>query len=103
MEVCGPLGGRLGSLLAEEQDGVGEGVTFAETHHHYPKWCRGEEGRVHDCGNVYMHPCVCVCVCVRACVCVTVYKHIAAAGVCVYRHSCCATPSLDCRPLVRDC
>ena len=29
-EGCGPLGGRLGSL-------VGEGVMFAEIHHHYPE------------------------------------------------------------------
>ena len=75
MEGCGPLGGRLGSLLAEQQDGVGEGVTFAETHHHYPEWCGGEEGWVYDCGNVHAW-CVCVCVCV--CVCI---EAIAAAGV----------------------
>ena len=66
MEGCGPLGGCLGSLLAEEQDGVGEGVTFAETHHHYPEWSGGEEGWVYDCCNVCMHPCLSVCVCVHA-------------------------------------
>ena len=107
VEGCGPLGRGLGSLLAEDKDKVGERVTFAETHHHT---LSGVE--VKRCMIVVMcictHVCVCVCVCVRvrvcACLCVyaTLYKSLQ-LQVCVYRHSCCATPSLDSRPLVRDC
>ena len=76
VEGCGPLGGHLGSLLAEQEDGIGEGTPLTQAHHHNPGWKVNRS--VCECVRVCVwcvcvSVCVCVwcvCACVRACVCV---------------------------------
>ena len=75
VEGCGPLGGHLGSLLAEQEDGIGEGTPLAQAHHHNPGWKVNRSVCVCVCVCVCVHMCesvrgVCVCACVHACVCV---------------------------------